>query len=57
MFNNDDDDRYLVKLPEGFSKEVHPRTGHGGPEGEWRFLYCSLLFSTVSLTSSLDGGG
>lgn len=31
--------------------EVHPRIGHKGPEGEWR--YSSLL----SLTFVLDGGG
>ena len=31
--------------------KVRPRTGHEGPEGEWR--YSSLL----SLTSALDGGG
>ena len=29
----------------------HPRTGHGGPEGEYR---CN---STLSLTSALDGVG
>jgi hypothetical protein len=28
-----------------------PRTGHEGPEGEWRYS------STLSLTSALDGGG
>ena len=31
--------------------KVHPRTGHGGPEGEQRYS------STLSLTSVLDGGG
>jgi hypothetical protein len=30
---------------------VLPRTGHEGPEGEYRFS------STLSLTSALDGGG
>jgi hypothetical protein len=30
---------------------VHPRTGHKGPEGEYRYT------STLSLTSALDGGG
>jgi hypothetical protein len=29
----------------------HPRTGHEGPEGEWRHS------STLSLTSTLDGLG
>ena len=32
-------------------KEVHPRTGHKGPEEEERYS------STLSLTSVLDGGG
>jgi hypothetical protein len=31
--------------------KVHPRTGHEGPEGEWKYN------STLSLTSALDGGG
>jgi hypothetical protein len=31
--------------------KVHTRTGHKGPEGEWRYS------STVSLTSALDGSG
>jgi hypothetical protein len=31
--------------------KVHPRTGHEGPEGEYRYS------STLSLTSALDGGG
>jgi hypothetical protein len=31
--------------------KVYPRTGHEGPEGEWRYS------STLSLTSALDGGG
>ena len=31
--------------------KVHPRTGHEGPEGEWRYSY------TLSLTSALDGVG
>ena len=31
--------------------KVHPRTGHEGPEGEWRYS------STHSLTSALDGVG
>jgi hypothetical protein len=31
--------------------EVHPRTGHEGPEGEERYN------STLSLTSALDRGG
>jgi len=30
--------------------KVHPKTGHEGPEGEYR---CN---STLSLTSALDGG-
>jgi hypothetical protein len=30
---------------------VHPRTGHEGPEREYRYS------STLSLTSALDGGG
>ena len=29
----------------------HPRTGHEGPEGEYKYS------STLSLTSALDGGG
>jgi hypothetical protein len=31
--------------------KVLPRTGHEGPEREWRYS------STLSLTSALDGGG
>jgi hypothetical protein len=31
--------------------KVHPRTGHEGPEVEYRYS------STLSLTSALDGGG
>jgi len=31
--------------------KVHTRTGHEGPEGEWRYSY------TLSLTWALDGGG
>ena len=31
--------------------EVLPRTGHEGPEGEWRYS------STLSSTKALDGGG
>jgi len=31
--------------------KVHPRTGHEGPEGEYRYS------STLSLTSTLDGVG
>jgi hypothetical protein len=31
--------------------KVLPRTGHEGPEGEWRYS------STLSLTSALDEGG
>ena len=31
--------------------EVHPRTGHEGPDGEQKYSY------TPSLTSALDGGG
>jgi hypothetical protein len=31
--------------------KVPPRTGHEGPEGEYRYS------STLSLTSTLDGGG
>jgi hypothetical protein len=30
---------------------VHPRTGHEGPEGKQRYSF------TLSLTSALDGGG
>jgi len=30
--------------------KVHPKTGHEGPEGEYRYK------STLSLTSALDGG-
>jgi hypothetical protein len=30
--------------------KVHPRRGHEGPEGEYRYS------STLSLTSALDGG-
>jgi hypothetical protein len=30
--------------------KFHPRTGHEGPEGEWRYS------STLSLASALDGG-
>ena len=32
-------------------RKVHPRTGHEGPEGEYRYS------STLSLTSALDGVG
>ena len=32
-------------------RKVHPRTGHEGPEREQRYS------STLSLTSTLDGGG
>ena len=32
-----------------YSNEVHPITGHEGPEGEWRYS------PTFSLTSALDG--
>jgi hypothetical protein len=32
-------------------KRVHPRTGHGGPEREYRYS------SSLSLTSALDGVG
>ena len=32
-------------------RQVHPRTGHEGPQGEQRYS------STLSLTSGLDGGG
>jgi hypothetical protein len=35
-------------IPKG---KVHPRTGHEGSEGEWRYS------STLSLNSALDGGG
>ena len=31
--------------------KVQPRTGHEGPEGEWKYS------STLALTSALDGGG
>jgi hypothetical protein len=31
--------------------KVYPRTGHKGPEGEYRYSF------TLSLTSALDGGG
>jgi len=31
--------------------EVHPRTGHEGPEGELKYSF------TLSLTSALDGVG
>ena len=31
--------------------EVHPRTGHEGPEGKWRYS------CTLSLTSAVDGVG
>jgi len=31
--------------------ELAPRTGHDGPEGEYRYS------STLSSTSALDGGG
>ena len=31
--------------------KMHPRTGHVGPEGEYRYS------STLSLTSALDGVG
>jgi hypothetical protein len=33
------------------TRNVHPRTGHEGPEGEERYSY------TPSLTSALDGSG
>jgi hypothetical protein len=39
---------YSVK---GEKRKIHPRTGHEGPMGEYR--YSSLL----SLTSALNGGG
>ena len=45
---------WCCSLPvfEGMGKgKVHPRRGHEGPEGEYR--YSSIL----SLTSALDGGG
>jgi hypothetical protein len=32
------------------TSKVHPKTGHEGPQGEWRYS------STLSLTSALDGG-
>ena len=41
---------YINSLLKGKCK-VHPRTGHDGPEGEWR------CYSTLSLTSALDGVG
>jgi hypothetical protein len=45
----------IVSVPysvEGLCKgKSLPRTGHEGPEGEWRYS------STLSLTSALDGGG
>jgi len=31
--------------------KAHPRKGHEGPDGEWRYS------STLSLTSALDGDG
>jgi hypothetical protein len=31
--------------------KFHPRTGHEGAEGEWRYSFA------LSLTSALDGGG
>ena len=34
---------------DGHKDEVHPVTGHEGPESEWRYS------STLSLTSELDG--
>jgi hypothetical protein len=40
-----------VQFWTGIKGKVHPRTGHEGPEEEWRYS------STVSLTSALDGGG
>ena len=33
------------------SKNVHPRSGHEGLDGEYRYSY------TLSLTSALDKGG
>ena len=35
----------------GSKCRVHPRTGHGGPEGEQRYSF------TLSLTSAVDRGG
>ena len=35
----------------GIKGKVHPKTGHRGPEWEYRYS------STLSLTSALDGGG
>jgi hypothetical protein len=31
--------------------KVHPKTGHEGPEGDYRYSF------TLSLTTALDGGG
>jgi hypothetical protein len=33
--------------------KVHPSTGHGGPEGEYKYVYNP----TLSLTSALGGVG
>ena len=41
----------MQKISEQHIGEVHPRTGHEGPEGEWRYS------STPSLTSVLHGDG
>jgi hypothetical protein len=43
--------RNFIYAPIKGKGKVYPRTGHEGPEGEQR---CS---STLSLTSTLDGGG
>jgi hypothetical protein len=40
----------ITSLGKGKGK-IHPRTGHEGPEEEYRYI------STLSLTSELDGGG
>jgi hypothetical protein len=40
-----------VELRIANKNKGHPRTGHEGPEGEWRYI------STLSLPSALDGVG
>jgi len=42
---------FLIPFREKQRREVHPTSGHEGPDGEYRHS------STLPLTSALDGGG
>ena len=42
---------FAISSPTLSSGKLHPRTGHEGPEVEWKYS------STLSLTSALEGGG